>query len=129
MKLFEPHYHTAGTSPVHQGRFKSFPVESDEHFLVVTRSVERNALRAELVERARDWRWSSLWRRRRARDKSLAELLADWPVPRPADWERRVNRPLTQGELDSVRTRVCRGRPCHGALQRGPLMGASNGAT
>ena len=59
------HYHTSGTGPLYQGRFKSFPVESDEHFLTVARYVERNALRANLVERAQDWRWSSLWRRGR----------------------------------------------------------------
>jgi putative transposase len=28
------HRHTAGTGPVYQGRFKSFPVQTDEHFLV-----------------------------------------------------------------------------------------------
>ena len=104
------HYHTSGTGPLYQGRFKSFPVESDEHFLTVARYVERNALRANLVERAQDWRWSSLWRRR-ARDKSLGKLLTEWPVPRPSDWTRRVNRPLTEGELDSLRRSVRRGRP------------------
>ena len=49
--------HTAGTGPVYQGRFKSFPVQTDEHCLGVARYVERNALRAHLVERAEDWRW------------------------------------------------------------------------
>jgi putative transposase len=104
------HYHTSGTGPLYQGRFKSFPVESDEHYLTVARYVERNALRANLVERAQDWRWSSLWRQR-ARDKSLGKLLTEWPVPRPSDWTRRVNRPLTEGELDSLRRSVRRGRP------------------
>src|SRR5688572_18565976 len=37
---------TGGTGPVYQGRFKSFPVQTDEHFLAVARYVERNALRA-----------------------------------------------------------------------------------
>ncbi len=75
------HYHTAGRGAVYQGRFKSFPVESDEHFLTVARYVERNAVRAKLVERAQDWRWSSLWRGRQ-RDKSLAKILTEWPVHR-----------------------------------------------
>ena len=39
----------------------SFPVQRDEHFYTVLRYVERNALRAGLVDRAEDWRWSSLW--------------------------------------------------------------------
>ena len=34
-----------GLGHVYQGRYKSFPVESDEHFWVVARYVERNALR------------------------------------------------------------------------------------
>ena len=50
---------------VYQGRFKSFPVESDEHFYAVVRYVERNALRAGLVERAEDWPWGSLHHRAR----------------------------------------------------------------
>ena len=37
------HYHTAGTGHLYQGRFKSFPVQTDEHFLTVCRYVERNA--------------------------------------------------------------------------------------
>src|SRR6185503_14295500 len=43
------HRQTGGTGPVYQGRFKSFPVQADEHFLTVARYVERNALRAGLV--------------------------------------------------------------------------------
>ena len=35
--------------------------EEDGHFLTVARYVERNALRARLVEHALDWRWCSLW--------------------------------------------------------------------
>ena len=57
------HRGTGGTGHVYQARFKSFPVQADEHFLTVCRYVERNALRAKLVKRAADWRWCSLWRR------------------------------------------------------------------
>ena len=45
---------------------KCFPVETEDYFYQVVRYVERNALRANLVERAESWRWSSL-RRVRAR--------------------------------------------------------------
>ena len=34
---------------MYQGRFKSFPVQEDEHFYTLCRYVERNALRANLV--------------------------------------------------------------------------------
>jgi REP element-mobilizing transposase RayT len=48
-----------GSGHVWQGRFKSFPIEEDEHLLTVLRYVERNPLRAGLVGRAEEWLWSS----------------------------------------------------------------------
>ncbi len=56
------HRRSTGTGHVYQGRFKSFPVEADEHFYTVARYVERNAARAKLVRRAEDWPWGSLYR-------------------------------------------------------------------
>ena len=47
------HHRIAGTSHLYQGRYKSFPVQSGEHLLTVCRYVERNALGANLVQRAR----------------------------------------------------------------------------
>nr|WP_315860669.1 transposase [Rhodopirellula sp. SM50] len=58
---YHAHYHTTGNSHVYQGRFKSFPIQSNEHFLVVCRYVERNALAAGLVKAAEDWRFESLY--------------------------------------------------------------------
>ena len=51
------HYRSSGH--VWQGRFKAFPTQEDEHLLTVLRYIERNPLRAGLVERAEAWRWSS----------------------------------------------------------------------
>ena len=39
------HRHNAGTGHLYQGRFKSFPVQGDDHFYTVCRYAERNALR------------------------------------------------------------------------------------
>src|SRR5438309_2837208 len=50
-------HQTSGTGPLYQGRFKSFPVHQDEHFYSLCRYVERNALRAKLVQRAEMWQW------------------------------------------------------------------------
>ena len=72
------HRQTSGSGPVYQGRFKSFPVQADEHFLTVARYVERNALRAKLVKRAEQWQWSSLWRWAQG-DRELVAFLSDWP--------------------------------------------------
>jgi putative transposase len=104
------HHDTAGTGPVYQGRFRSFPVQTDAHFLTVARYVERNALRAKLVRQAENWRWSSLWRRVQG-DPKLTTWLSDWPVDLPRNWVARVNRPETGEELDALRLSVQRGRP------------------
>jgi putative transposase len=39
---------------VYQGRFKSFPIDADEHFYTVARYVERNASRAGPVKWAEE---------------------------------------------------------------------------
>ena len=104
------HRRSSGTGPVYQGRFKSFPVQNDEHFLTVARYVERNALRASLVDRAEDWQWSSLWWRVQVDAKPTA-WLSQWPVERPRNWVRRVNQPETAAELAGLRVSVNRGKP------------------
>ena len=102
------HYHTSGTGHLYQDRFKSFAVQSDLHLLLVLRYVERNALRANLVARAEDWTWSSLWRREKQRG---TVMLSDWPAERPPDWVEFVNEPQTKEELDALRRSVNRGCP------------------
>jgi len=101
------HYHTAGTGPLYQGRFKSFPAQEDEHLLSVCRYVERNALRAVLVRRAEEWRWSSLWRRQ----QGGVPWLHPWPVAVPAKWLAQVNHAETEAELEALRRSVVRGMP------------------
>jgi len=104
------HRESFGSGPVYQGRFRSFPVQTDEHFLTVARYVERNALRAKLVKRAEQWQWSSLWRWAQGDPKLLA-FLSDWPVKRPRQWVGWVNRPETASELEDLRCSAQRGRP------------------
>jgi putative transposase len=110
---WQEHRHRVGYGHLYQGRYKSFPVEGDEHFYQLVRYVERNALRAGLVERADQWRWSSLWRRMHGTPEQQA-LLSKWPVPLPRDWLRYVNRPQSQAELDALRRSVQRGQPYGG---------------
>jgi putative transposase len=100
--------HTAGTGPIYQGRFKSFPVQADDHYFKVCRYVERNPLRAKLVKRAEQWRWSSLWHRTHATQVSW---LGDGPLPLPKQWTAHVNRAETDVELAALRRSVARGAP------------------
>jgi putative transposase len=102
---------TVGCGHLYQGTYKSFPIETDEHLLIVLRYVEQNAVRAGLVERAEDWRWSSLWRWRHAAVTADVPPLTPWPVARPRQWLRHVNHPQPQAELAAVQTSVQRGRP------------------
>ncbi len=91
-----------------QGRFKAFPIQEDAHLLAVMRYVERNALRAGLVQTAQAWPWGSLaWRTSHAPLLPLAEP----PVALPGNWADWVNEPQTFAELQALRQSVTRQRP------------------
>ena len=111
------HHGTAGMGHVYQGRFKSFPIAEDEHLLAVLRYVERNPLRAGLVERAEAWRWGSLYRRTQGTADERA-LLAESPVPLGRLWCQHVNKPQTEAELEAIRRSVTRGQPFGGETWR-----------
>jgi putative transposase len=76
----------------------------------VCRYVERNPLRAGLVQRAEDWRWGSLWRRERGGADAGPEL-ADCPVPMPRGWCGRVNAVQGPSEEEALRRCIARGAP------------------
>jgi putative transposase len=107
------HRQSAGTGHLYQGRFKSFPIEQDDHFYTVARYVERNAMRANLVRHAEDWRWGSLhrWLRGSVEDRTL---LAPWPLPRNRGWVEHVNAPQTAAEVAALRSSIERGTPFGG---------------
>jgi len=92
---YHAHYHTTGEGHIYQGRYKSFPVQGDDHFHVVCRYVERNALAAGLVARAEQWRWGSLWNW--CGGKSAVKL-SPWPIGRLPGWVDRVNAVLSEAE-------------------------------
>jgi putative transposase len=109
VKRWKEHRHEIGHGHLYQGRYKCFPVQTDEYFYSAVRYVERNALRANLVSLAEQWPWSSL--ALAARPKTGFSILADWPVPRPANWILVVNRPQSEAELEALRRSVHRGCP------------------
>ena len=108
VRRYHRNYKTSGH--VWQGRFKAFPIQSDEHLLTVLRYVERNPVRAKTISirKAPKWSWSSA-------GKPSTEFetvrLHRGPVKRRDDWLDWVNQPLTVAERDSIRTCVQRGRP------------------
>ena len=102
------HRHYKGSGYVWQGRFKAFLVQSDEHYLTVLRYVERNPVRASMVQRSQDWEWSSLKPTTRS---NPAGLLHDGPIRKPAQWTRHVNGVETEAELQALRHSLARGTP------------------
>jgi putative transposase len=99
---------TVGTGPLYQGRFKSFPIQENKHFFTVCRYVERNALRANMVSCAQQWRWSSLWHRI---NNTIAVTLAEWPLAPGSKWLDYVNHPETETELKALRRSAWSGTP------------------
>lgn len=77
--------------------------------MTVCRYVKRNALKADVVKRAEDWRWGSLWARRHG-DDGLKAILSDWPVPRPRNWVSLVNKAMSKKEAKGVRICIARNR-------------------
>jgi putative transposase len=102
------HFHTQGTGPLYQRRFKSFPIATDDHLVTVLRYVERNPLRAGLVSRACKWRWSSLGR---TCEGLLGPPLDEGPIARPVNWQEWVDEPQTEAELAALRRSIARGAP------------------
>jgi len=110
VRNWQEHHGRVGEGHVYQGRYKSFPIEDDEHFYHVVRYVERNALRAGLVDEAEQWRFGSLNRQTHPANDGL-QLLSPWPAPRPRNWRQHVNRAQTNAELEAIRRSLVRGQP------------------
>lgn len=72
----------------------------------------RNPLRAGLVEKAQNWRWSSLWMREHGTEEQK-NLLSPWPVERPLEYLDWVNT-LQEDEEEKIEKRqyaIKRDRP------------------
>lgn len=99
---------TKGTGHLYQGRYKSFLVQGDNHLLSVIRYVERNALRANLVKKAENWRFCSL-ARRLSEEKRKKKFLSEWPILEPKDYLLLVNTPQSEKEENNIRASIVRG--------------------
>jgi len=107
---WQKYYNMVGYGHLYQGRFKSFPVETDDYFYQVNRYVERNALRANLVSKAEQWQWGSLWIRQFGSAEHQS-MLTKWPIPKPRKWLQYVNKPASEAELAAIRKSCVRGTP------------------
>ncbi len=106
-RMFRESTATVGLGHVYQRRFWSRPIAHESDFLAALRYVEANPVRAQLVPRAEDWHWGSLWERLTAK----REILAPSPVVLPPRWREIVNGVQPTEELESLRAPGKRGRP------------------
>ena len=108
VRRYRRHSNSVGHGHVYQDRYKNFLIEDEIHLLTVIRYVEGNALRANLVDRAEEWPWSSL-APQTTRDGR--RILSPWPFARPPDWAETVNAPFSIEELQQIREAARRGTP------------------
>ncbi len=113
VRRYHKHYKTSGH--LWQGRYKSFAVEDDDHFLTLLRYVEGNPVRAGLVASSVDCVWSSHRERIKVNESSeIVEegilsrekgkvLLSPLPIALPSDWTAYVDTPLSDAELEKLR--------------------------
>lgn len=96
------HQRHVSSGHVWQGRFKSFPIQEDEHLLTVLRYVLLNPCRAQLVRSPWEWRWSSL---------RFDGMVAAWPVEPPQGVDTWLTMPLDDDPGEDVRASIRRGAP------------------
>ncbi len=103
------HRGEVGTGHVYQGRYKSFPVQDDDHLATLCRYVERNPLRANLVKSCVDWPWSSAGQL--ALPEQLKIPITKLPIPRRKDWVPWVDQPQTAAEEAALSRCITESRP------------------
>jgi putative transposase len=106
VRRYQRHDHSTGH--VWQSRFEAFPIQEDDHVRVVLRYIERNPLRAGLVERAQLWPWCSLAALAAERVEPLVDA---GPAPRGAQWVEDVKAPMFETDLKAIRQCVQRNAP------------------
>jgi len=103
------HRFHGGGGHVWQGRFKSPVIQDDDHLLAVLRYIEANPLRAGMVERAGEYRWSSFACHGDGRTDALLtlpaayEALAAGVAARRRRWTAYVHRTPDEAELAAIR--------------------------
>lgn len=99
---------TGGFGHIYQGRYKSFPIQHNWHYLKTMRYIENNPVRAGLAENAAQWQWSSYACRLNA-PKPL-ELNAG-PLPIPEKWAEIVNADITEKDNSQMGNSIKKGCP------------------
>ena len=126
------------TGHLFQGRYRAILIQKDTHLLEVCRYVVLNPVRARMVEKPEDWRWSS-YRATGGKETAHPCLTTDWvlgqfsrtrgkaeSIPETPKSQRYANRPplekiFSQSILDDRRKRdrtIARAVEKYGYTQR-----------
>jgi putative transposase len=91
-----------------QGRFASFPMD-EPHLLASARYIELNPVRAKLVKRAAQWRWSSAPAHLGGKDDGLVSVR---PLLEAAgEWSAFLGQGLAESDCKTIRAAERTGRP------------------
>jgi putative transposase len=103
-----------------ESRYKSSIVQTDTYLLACSRYIELNPVRAQMIQRAQDYPWSSLrLRLNESPESNWLDIppgyldLGATPAERLARYHSFMDQPIPTSELQLIR----------GALQRGQLTG------
>ena len=89
------------TGHVFQGRYKAILVDKESYLLELCRYVVLNPVRANIVRRPQDWKWSS-YRSTAERAKSPQWLTADWILAQFSKSRRRAQRLYHQFVMEGI---------------------------
>ena len=93
VRRYHAFHELVGTGHLYQDRYRNHVCNDERRLLATIRYVEANALAANLVERARDWRWCSLWMRT---DGVEGSFLTPCPIDLPKNWPDYVDETTTR---------------------------------
>ena len=95
-----------------QGRYYSCVLD-EPHFLLAARYVERNPVRAGLVEKPWQWPWSSAGAHVTGKNTGLIELgdISRFTGMTPDAWKKYIDSPEPEGYLKDIRKNTSTGRP------------------
>ncbi|MEY3784562.1 MAG: hypothetical protein RLZZ230_884 [Candidatus Parcubacteria bacterium] len=108
-RKYHVQHKTIGSGHLYQGRYKSFLVQTNSYLLQLLKYVEQNPLRAKLVKKAEDWKWSSLPRREN-KIAGQKKFISECPIDMPQDYIAWVNE-QNDNMAEEIRGCVTKGKP------------------
>ena len=93
-----------------QGRFYSCVLD-EEHIIAAARYIENNPVRAKLVEKAWDWKWSSAREHVFGKEKGILELSDISRYIDVKDWKYFLSQKEEKRIIDSIKSNTLTGRP------------------